>query len=201
MITYLKGRLMHKTPTRVVIEVAGVGFDVAIPLSSFEALGDTGTEVLLLTHLHVRQDGMELFGFATPEERQMFLHLLSVPGIGPRLAHNILSGASVKELRGRIIRSDVGALSAIRGVGKKIAQRLVMDLRERLAAEETIPGAAPVAAGKVPSQVIEDALLALVSLGHPRDAAQRTLEAVLTQVKPHESLTVEELVKRALRNV
>ncbi len=201
MITYLKGTLMHKTPTRAVIEVAGVGFDVAIPLSSFEALGTIGAPVQLLTYLHVRQDGMELYGFVTPEERHMFLHLLSVPGIGPRLAHNILSGASVGELRARIIKGDLEALAGIRGVGRKIAQRLVLDLQDRLSAEEHRPGVGPVAPGKVPAGVIEDALLALVSLGHQREAAQRTLGAVLAQLGPGESITVEELVRRALRSV
>ncbi len=199
MIAYLKGTLVHKTPTRAIVEVGGVGFSVAIPLSSFEALGETGAEILLLTHLHVRDDGIELFGFATPEEREMFVHLLSVTGIGPRLAHTILSGSSVRDLRGYIARGDVEALAGIRGVGKKLAQRLVVDLRERLAEEERAVGAPP--GGRIPAEVMEDALLALISLGHPRDAAQRTLQATLAQLKPDEAVTAEELVKRALRNV
>lgn len=199
MIAYLKGTLVHKAPTRAIVEVGGVGFSVAIPLSSFQALGETGAEILLLTYLHVRDDGIELFGFATPEEREMFVYLLSVTGIGPRLAHTILSGSSVRDLRGHIARGDVEALAGIRGVGRKLAQRLVVDLRERLTAEEHAAGMT--ASGRVPAEVIEDALLALISLGHPRDAAQRTLDATLAQLKPDEVMTAEELVKRALRNV
>ncbi|MBC7188521.1 MAG: Holliday junction branch migration protein RuvA [Calditrichaeota bacterium] len=201
MIAYLKGTLVHKTPTRAIVEVAGVGFDVAIPLSSFEALGAPGAEVRLLTYLHVREDALELFGFATAEEREMFTRLLSVTGIGPRLAHNILCGSTVHDLRQHIARGDTEALAAVRGIGKKLAQRLVMDLQERFAVETETVGSIPGAKGKVAPEVVEDALLALISLGHTRDAAQKTLQAVLAQVGPQEVLTAEELVKRALRNV
>ena len=201
MIAYLKGTLVHKAPTRAVVEVGGVGFAVTIPLSSFEVLGETGTQVQLLTYLHVREDGLELFGFATSEERETFVQLLSVTGIGPRLAHTILSGSSVPELRRHIASGDVDALAGIRGVGKKLAQRLVVDLQERMRAEERAAGLPPGARGQVAPQVMEDALLALISLGHTRDAAQKTLQATISQLRPDETVTAEELVKRALRNV
>ncbi|MCH7673912.1 Holliday junction branch migration protein RuvA [candidate division KSB1 bacterium] len=197
MIAQLEGILSEKTPTQVIVDVRGVGYDVLIPISTFDKLGEVGSKAKLLTYLHVRQDTLQLFGFSTLKEKGMFAHLISVAGIGPKLALGILSGRTVEDLSRSIVNSDVANLTQLSGVGKKTAQRIVLELRDKLAKKMTesqlaIASGEPSANGK-----LEEATLALVSLGHNRNTAENALLKVLG-AEP--DLALDELIKRALQN-
>jgi Holliday junction DNA helicase RuvA len=198
MIASLRGTLISKSPTEVVLDVQGTGYAVSIPLSTFERLGDLRTEVTLLTHLHVREDAMQLFGFVTEEERLLFRLLISVNGIGPRMGQSILSGIPVNELRQHIIAGNLGALTAVPGIGRKLAERLVVELRDRLVKLQ--PEAAAVA-GSSPEQARarSEALLALTSLGYQRSAAEKALRAALTEAQGTDP-SLQTLIKLALRH-
>ncbi|RMF67786.1 MAG: Holliday junction branch migration protein RuvA, partial [Calditrichaeota bacterium] len=175
MIARLMGVVLEKTPTRAVLDVNGVGYELSIPVSTFEKLNEIGQTATLLTHLHVREDAMQLFGFATDQEKGLFSNLVSVSGVGPKLALAILSGRNVDELKRLIVTGDVDALTRISGVGKKTAQRLVMELREKLE-KETGYAAVPLpAGGEGASQKLAEAVLALVSLGYNKGTAERLL--------------------------
>ncbi len=195
MIGYLKGQLIDKSPTRILLDVHGVGYDIHIPFSTFEKLGAAGEEVALLTHLHVREDAMTLFGFATTAEKQLFQMLLSVSGIGPKIAQGILSGSSVYTFRQHVERGEVAALTVIPGVGKKTAERIVLELKDKVSALVDESQQIGVARGVgVPQQ----ALQALLALGYARPAAQRAVEAA-TRKDPDASL--ESIIKQSLRFV
>jgi Holliday junction DNA helicase RuvA len=195
MISFVSGKLVEKTPAYVVVETKGVGFKLWIPLSSYQALGEVGESVCVLTHLHVREDVLQLFGFATPEERDLFQLLISVTGVGPRLAQGILSGISVEEFKQSVRNQDVNMLTSAPGVGKKTAERLVLELREKIGESITegplIPRPAVSLAG-------EEAVLALVSLGYKRTRAQELVQGVLRE---ESSLAVEEVIRRVLRRM
>jgi holliday junction DNA helicase RuvA len=190
MIAYLDGQLAESAPTHVVIDCHGVGYSVFIPLSSYDKLPAKGGEVKLLTYHHVNaQDGtQQLFGFATPDEREMFLLLISISGIGPRLACNILSSASITGLRNAIAAGDTKTLSSLRGIGKKTAERLVLELKDRVAGEGRPAPTDP---------RLADAVLALVSLGFKQVDAHRAIVAVAGKLDA--KANVEELVRAALR--
>lgn len=196
MIGQLSGRLLDKSPTRVLLDVNGVGYEVLIPLSTFEQLGSAGANATLLTHLHVREDILQLYGFASHNEKQLFQLLLNVNGVGPKLAQGILSGCSVQMFCNYVKQGATAALTKIPGIGKKTAERLVLELRDRIekwdiAQEQT-------GAPKGPAALSEEALLALISLGYPRNEAEKAIRQVLAE---HEALPVEELLKHALRNM
>lgn len=195
MIAYLQGILAEATPTAVVVDCGGVGYQVHIPVSSYDKLPSMGQAVKLLTYHHVSaQDGtQQLFGFATPTERAMFLLLISISGIGPRLACNILSSASVTSLRNAIASGDTRTLSGLRGIGKKTAERLVVELRDKVAGES---GVSSVPTGPL-NQRARDAVLALVSLGYRQADAQTAVLAAAAKLSPEAN--VEELVRAALR--
>jgi Holliday junction DNA helicase RuvA len=190
MICQLKGTLLEKHPTMIVVEVGGVGFSVHIPISSYERLGDPGVTVLLKTYLHVREDTLQVYGFLTDDERELFELLLGVSGIGPRLALSILSGRSSAEFRRAVADQDVDALSAIPGIGKKTAQRLVFELREQLAG-------APPSLEEAGEVALQEAEAALVSLGYRASEAKRLLRKAGSTVPSGAS--VEEVIKAALR--
>src|SRR5437773_10043900 len=192
MIAYLAGRLAESAPTHVVIDCGGVGYSVFIPLSSYDELPAKGSEVKLLTYHHVNaQDAtQQLFGFATTDEREMFLLLISISGIGPRLACNILSSASISSLRHAIAAGDIGTLSSLRGIGKKTAERLIVELKDKVGIEAK-PGAPH-------DPRLADAVLALVSLGYKQTDAHKAVTAVAGPLGAKAS--VEELVRAALRN-
>ena len=191
MIAFLHGQLAEATPTHVVVDCGGVGYSVFIPLSSYDKLPAKGSEVKLLTYHHVNaQDGtQQLFGFATPDEREMFLLLISISGIGPKLACNILSSASITGLRNAIVSSDTKTLSSLRGIGKKTAERLVLELKDKVAGESKAAPSDP---------RLADAILALVSLGYKQVDAHRAVIAVAERLDAKAS--VEELVRAALRS-
>lgn len=198
MIASLRGTLAAKSPTEAVVEVHGVGYAVLIPLSTYEKLGEVRSEIFLYTHLHVREDSLQLFGFFTEDERTMFRLLLGVTGIGPKMAQGILSGIPVPELRRHLVSGNLLALTAVSGIGKKLAERLVLELRDKIARAE---GGGLVSAGPMDERARDrhEALLALVSLGFARPVAERALRAAL-QEPESATAPLETLIKLALRH-
>ena len=174
MIGHLRGQLADKRPNQVVVDVGGVGYQVSIPLSTFYALGELHQDVSLLIHTHVREDSLALYGFLTSREKHFFELLLSASGVGPVLALKILSGMSVEELLPAIRNGDLVRLTTIPGVGRKTAERMVVELRDKLAAMETpeYERAAPV--GR--TQLDADVISALINLGYDRRAAEKAVE-------------------------
>jgi holliday junction DNA helicase RuvA len=199
MIDAITGVLTAKTPTSAVVRVGGLHFRVLISVSCFETLPAIGREVTLLSFLHVREDALQLFGFADEVERNLFERLISVAGIGPRLAVGILSGATATRVREAIEGGDADFLVTLPGVGKKLAQRLLVELREKFA--PGIGGGAPPAAAGTPGAlqigVAGDAAAALVSLGFTRSGAMSSVQEALAELGPQ--ATVEALVRRALQ--
>jgi len=195
MIAFLQGKLAESTPTSVVIDCHGVGYAVNIPVSSYAKLPGVGGEVKLLTYHHVNgQDGtQQLFGFATPTEREMFLLLISISGIGPKLGCNILSSSSVTGLRAAIAAGDTKTLSSLRGIGKKTAERLVLELKDKIGEPGGVTAVQPVSDPKS-----ADAVLALVSLGYKQVDAQKAVVAAAGKLGAE--ATVEELVRGALKS-
>ncbi|MBI1898011.1 MAG: Holliday junction branch migration protein RuvA [Acidobacteria bacterium] len=177
MIAFLQGRLLEKHPNQAIVDVQGVGYDVAIPVSTFSALPAAGAEVRLRIHTHVREDALALFGFYTPEEKLLFEKLIGISGIGPRLAITVLSGLPVVDLIASIRGSEVARLVRIPGVGKKTAERIVLELRDKIAGMGGAPAAAGAAADRPPalSEVEYDVLSALVNLGCQRPAAEAAI--------------------------
>jgi holliday junction DNA helicase RuvA len=197
MIASLTGQLRVKTPTEILIDVNGVGYAVSIPFSTFEKLGNVDTVVTLFTHLQVREDALQLYGFASEEERFLFKLLISVNGIGPKIAQGILSGISVADLRQHIAKENLSALTSIPGVGKKTAERLVIELRDKIGKlGATAQGATPQQDGE--EEIRQEALLALTSLGYNRPIAEKALRQVLNEVKG-EKISLQSLIKRSLR--
>jgi Holliday junction DNA helicase RuvA len=195
MISFLRGRLVHKDPTHVLIDVGGVGYQVHISLNTFSEIKDR-EDVHLLTYFHVREDAQVLFGFASQAEKQMFQHLISVNGVGPSTALVVLSFLPPEELRSAILREDAPALQAVKGIGGKTAQRLILELRDKVKKEgmETTAGIP----GLVGNTVRKEALSALVTLGIPKPVAEKNIDTVLK--KSGSNITLEELIKQALKN-
>jgi Holliday junction DNA helicase RuvA len=178
MYDHFRGTLTEKQPTRVVVSTGGVGYEMTVPLTTFESLPESGSEVVIHTHLHVREDSLRLYGFATPDERRFFRLLLDVSGIGPAVALSILSSTTWREFRDALLAEDVGRLTRMKGVGKKLAQRMVLELKDDIAKEHTATGA-PSAGGAAPSSLRDDALNALVTLGFTRGQAQKAVDRIL----------------------
>ena len=203
MIAHLSGTLLSKHATSAIVDVAGVGYEVAIPLSTFYELGEVGAPVQLRIYTHVREDTLTLFGFKTARERELFLHLISVNGVGPGLAIKLLSGMSADEMIASIRTNNLVRLVAIPGVGRKTAERLVVDLREKMAAlsspaleeEFAAQAAAPVTSE---DQMRNDALSALANLGYQRSAAEK---AVKTAIDEGGEVSVELILRRSLRSL
>ena len=197
MITFLKGTLEDALPTKVVIEVNGVGYELLIPLSSFEKLPGLGKALVLKTQLVVREDSQTLYGFATEDERDMFKMIQSVSGIGPRLALNVLSGMAVDSFKLAIGSGDVKRLSCINGIGKKTAERMVLELKDKV---DHLHGDLPTALGQVPGDLdksISDTVAALEALGSKSAEAQKAAQAAKAMLGDQAS--VEELVRAALK--
>ena len=172
MIAHLRGKLLAKHPNQAIVETAGVGYDVTITVPTFSDLPASGSEVALFIHTHVREDALSLFGFLRAAEKQLFEKLLQVSGIGPKLAITILSGMAATEMVGAIRSGDVARLTRIPGIGKKTAERMILELRDKLEAF----GEAP--APRLATPVEDDVLSALMNLGYQRAAAERALAAV-----------------------
>jgi Holliday junction DNA helicase RuvA len=198
MITFLQGRLVEVLPTQVTIDVHGVGYEALIPLSSYDPLPPVGQEVRLLTHLAVREDAHVLYGFFTRPERDLFRLLINtVSGIGPRIALNVLSGMNPTAFRGAVARGDVKALSQISGVGKKTAERIIVELRDKVGAAGAWEAASAQRALSSEEQRINDAVLALMALGVKQTDAHDGVRAALQQLGP--DATIEDLVRAGLK--
>lgn len=172
MIAHLRGRVLEKHPTRVIVETAGVGYELHVPLSSFSAIGEPGTDVSLRVHTHVREDAIQLFGFATPLELSLFDRLIAVNGIGPRLALSLLSGIEPPDLVQAVATSDIGRLVTIPGIGRKTAERIVLELKDKL-------GGISSSATSTADSTRADLVSALVNLGYHRPAAEKAVDQAL----------------------
>lgn len=198
MIAQLSGTLRRKSPTEIVIDVQGISFNLSIPLSTYGRLGPIDEPVAVFTYLHVRQDVLQLYGFASEEERDLFRILIAVNGIGPKMAQTILSGIPPAELKAHIASGNSPALTAIPGVGRKIAERLVLELRERVGKLESSPFVRGETADE-PSRIRAEALLALISLGYNRVIAEKAIRSALQESNEGQT-SVEALIKAALRH-
>ena len=198
MIAFLTGKLLEKQANTVIVDVGGVGYEVTIPLSTFYELGEPGSDVELRIHTHVREDAIQLFGFKTARERDLYLKLISVQGIGAKSGVTMLSGMSADEIVAAIRSNDLGRLTAIPGVGRKTAERLVIELRDKVGELAAAAGAdASVAADHLPvDAVFDDALSALVNLGYQKAAAERALKKV---VQDGTEMSVQKLLRRSLQ--
>jgi holliday junction DNA helicase RuvA len=197
MIARLRGRLLAKDPQEVVVDVNGVGYQVVVPLSTLYRLPEVSAEVSLFIHTHVREDALQLFGFLARDEQTLFELLQNVSGIGPRLATNILSGISVEELVPALSDGNVTRLRAVPGVGKKLAERLVVELREKVASRGLAVSAPAPPSGA--DRTIENVVSALVNLGCNRREAQEVAEAARKEHGP--TADFETLVKVALQRL
>ncbi|HJN30793.1 MAG TPA: Holliday junction branch migration protein RuvA [Candidatus Latescibacteria bacterium] len=197
MIDFLRGTLHERTPTRAVIDVGGVGYGVAISLTTYDRLPSVGTEIFLHTYTYVREDRLDLYGFADAEERRMFTLLLSVSGIGPNSAQTVLSGMSISDLQSAITQDRVTDLTQIRGVGRKTAERVVVELRDKIASIAGATGSVS-ATGPVDQGVTAEAILALVALGINESTATKSVDKAMK--KSDGEATVQDLIKNALRD-
>lgn len=200
MIAHINGKLIQKQPNSVIVEAGGgVGYELTVPLSTFYELGDLGSEVALRVYTHVREDALQLFGFRTDREKQLFLLLLGVSGIGPKLAITVLSGLSAEELILALRMGNLPRLVAIPGVGKKTAERMIVELKDKATRLSTIDAEGGPGATLLPlagEAMQEDVISALVNLGYPKPAAEK---AVLAAVKEAPDAGFEPILKQALR--
>ncbi len=196
MIAHLRGTILEKQPNRVVVDVGGVGYDVAVPLSTFYGLGDAGAAIALRVHTHVREDAITLFGFATALELDLFERLIGISGIGPKVGLAVLSGIEPPELIGAIGRGDLARLTAIPGVGKKTSERIVLELKDRLPKTHVVAAVAGVEDAPV---LRDDLISALLNLGYHRPLAEKGVDAALKAVGRDAGF--ERTLKQALREL
>ena len=195
MIAQISGTVAHKVPGEVIVDVGGVGYQVFIPLNVFYRLPEIGARVTLYIHTHLREDALQLFGFQEPAEKQVFLLLNSVAGIGPKLAINILSGIPADELAQAIKEGDQLRLVSIPGVGKKLAERMIVELRDKFATFQAQVTEIPVASNG--SQLVQDAVSALVNLGYRKAEVEKSVRDTVQAG----NTTMEEVIKEALRRI
>jgi holliday junction DNA helicase RuvA len=196
MITFLEGTLVEKQPARVVLNVGGVGYEVLIPLSSYDRLGGLNTTCRILTHHYVREDAELLYGFVSAGERRMFELLLTISGIGPKIALTALSGLSVRELKAAVAENDVKRLSSISGIGRKTAERMVIELRDKLTAGEALEAMTGADEPGAQDVRLRDSVLALIQLGYKQVDAQTMIRKLFADGVG--DAHVEEIVRRAL---
>ncbi len=200
MYHYLQGQLIDKTPTSMVLDVGGVGFYLQIPLSTYEMLPEMGKNIRILTHFIVREDAHTLYGFLTEEERRLFKLLISVSGIGPKTAITALSGVSLSELKRAIVEGSIHVLSGISGIGRKTAERMVVELREKLVVETGAAQSALTGFSSAKEALIEDSLQALIALGYRRQNAREAIQNAL-KMPETEKYSVEDLIRASLKYV
>src|SRR5437588_5365864 len=197
MITFLQGKLVTALPTQAIVDVAGIGYEVFIPLSSYDKLPAAGQPLQILTHLHVREDAHILYGFVTAAERDLFRLLVNnVSGIGPKLALAVLSGMSVNNFKTAVVNSDVAILSKISGLGKKTAERIVLELKDKVGVAAAWEAASATHAPTPEQEQANEAVLALIELGYKQIDAHKAVRDL--QEKEGAGKTAEELVKLAL---
>ena len=199
MITFLDGKLASALPTQAIVDVGGVGYEIFIPLSSYDKLPAAGQDIRILTHLHVREDAQILYGFMTAAERDLFRLLVNnVSGIGPKLALAVLSGMSVNSFKTAVVNSDVASLSKISGLGKKTAERIVLELKDKLGVAAAWEAASAMHAPTPEQEQANEAVLALIALGYKQIDAHK---AVREMQEKDEAKPAEELVKLALKRM
>jgi Holliday junction DNA helicase RuvA len=198
MIASLRGRLAEKAPNSIIIDVGGVGYNVAVPLSTYYTLGNPGSDVALRVHTHVREDTLALYGFSTALELQIFERLIGISGIGPKLALAVLSGIDVTDLVRAVQVGDVGRLTAIPGIGKKTAERIGLELKDKLPKGLVDEAAAGADIGAPGGELRRDLLSALLNLGYHRPLAEKAVEGALART---ESRAFETVLKQALREL
>jgi Holliday junction DNA helicase RuvA len=200
MYHYLIGKIAGKTPVAVILDVNGIGYEVRVSLSTFSSLPNLGETVKLFTHFVVREDAQLLYGFATEEEREAFKLLISISGIGPKLAITLLSGVTLRELKLAIQEKNIPVLTAISGIGQKTAERVIVELKDKIGKAEVSAGKELVHDANISDQTVEDSVMALVSLGYTKqkakDAVQKVLKASLGR-----KVSVEEIIRAALKHV
>jgi holliday junction DNA helicase RuvA len=198
MIAFLRGKVLDKQPNRIIVDVSGVGYEVQVPLSTFYEVGEEGTDITLRVYTHVREDALQLYGFLTDLERQVFERLIGISGIGPKLAIAVLSGMDSRDVILAIQRADVARLTGIPGIGKKTAERIVLELKDRLMklASPVDGGAAPAATAT--DRLREDLLSALQNLGYHRPQAEKAIDNAL---KTDADATFEHALRGALREM
>jgi holliday junction DNA helicase RuvA len=201
MIAFLSGKLLEKHANTVILDVGGVGYEVTIPLSTFYEIGEVGSDVQLRVFTHVREDAIQLFGFRTIRERELYLKLISVQGIGPKSGITMLSGMNVDEIIAAIRTDNLAKLTAIPGVGRKTAERLVIELRDKVdqlaagvSAETSIAASSAIGA----DEVFDDALSALVNLGYQKNAAEKALQQAR---RDGTEMNVQKLLRAALQRL
>ncbi|HVV73456.1 MAG TPA: Holliday junction branch migration protein RuvA [Verrucomicrobiae bacterium] len=198
MISFLQGKLVEALPTQVILEVHGIGYEVLIPLSSYDKLPAPGHELKLLTHLAVREDAHTLYGFMSGAERDLFRLLINtVSGIGPKIALNVLSGISVVAFRGAVANGDVKTLSQISGVGRKTAERMVVELKDKIGSAGAWEAASAQRALSAEDQKVNDAVLALMALGFKQVEAHDSVRKAQAMLGPE--ATVEDVVRACLK--
>lgn len=195
MIAYLKGKLVHKEPTFIILDVNGIGYQVSISLNTFSEIKDR-EDLKLVTYMHVREDAQILYGFVNETEKQMFQHLISVNGVGPNTALVVLSYLPPNELRSAIVREDAAALQAVKGIGGKTAQRVILELKDKLRKDPIEEGSGK--PGLVHNTMRHEALTALMTLGITKSAAEKSVDSVLKL--SGNTISLEDLVKQALKN-
>lgn len=204
MIGHLSGTLLSKQATSVIVDVSGVGYEVTIPLSTFYDLEDVNSPVQLRIYTHVREDTLQLFGFKTARERELFLKIITVSGVGPKLGITLLSGMSADELIASIRTNNLARLTLIPGIGRKTAERLILELREKVAElssaqlEEELGAKPDASAEPTEDTVRSDALSALLNLGYGRSAAEKSIDSALGEGG---DLTVESILRRSLKKL
>ena len=198
MIAFLRGRVLDKFPNRIILDVSGVGYEVHVPLSTYYEIGETGSDVSLRVHTHVREDTLQLFGFLTPLEQLLFERLIAISGIGPKLAVAVLSGIDSRELVVAVQRADVARLTRIPGVGKKTAERMVLELKDRVGVAAAWEAASAAHAPTPEQEQANEAVLALIALGYKQVDAHK---AVHDLQQKGEAKSAEELVKLALKRI
>lgn len=198
MIAFLEGVLAESLPTQIVVNVQGVGYHVMIPLSSFEKLPPPGSAVKVLTHLVVREDAHVLYGFSTPGERDLFRLLVNhVSGVGPKIALAVLSGLPVEVFQAAVVAGDITAISKISGLGRKTAERIVLELKDKVGIAAEWEAASAKHAPGARTQAIQDAVLALISLGYKQVEAHKAIKQALD--RSGQELPAEDLVRLALK--
>ena len=195
MIAYIDGKLTFKDPTYVIIDVGGIGYQIKISLNTYSHLKE-GERCKLYTYLHIKEDAHTLYGFYEPAEKNVFLHLISIPGVGPGTGLMIVSSLTVAEIQQAIVREDVRTIQNVKGIGAKTAQRLILELKDKFRKESPVDAAAFSTVSHNTNR--EEALSALVTLGFAKNVAEKTLDAIMKREGNH--LSVEQLIKFALKS-